>query len=98
MGGRRARLRDISSVLRKKLSGLKTLGNTQILPGVLGSNAAAAEASRAMREAGIWSPPVRYPTVPKNSARLRLSLNAALTDGHLDLIADTLNKYAQRAL
>lgn len=98
MGGRRARLREISSVLRKKLSGLKTLGNTQILPVVLGANAAAAEASRAMREAGIWSPPVRYPTVPKNSARLRLSLNAALTDGHLDLIADTLNKYAERAL
>ena len=98
MGGRRARLREISSVLRKKLSGLKTLGNTQILPVVLGSNAAAAEASRAMREAGIWSPPVRYPTVPKNSARLRLSLNAALTYGHLDLIADTLNKYAERVL
>ena len=98
MGGRRARLREISSVLRKKLSGLKTLGNTQILPVVLGSNAAAADASRTMREAGIWSPPVRYPTVPKNSARLRLSLNAALTDGHLDLIADTLNKYAERVL
>lgn len=38
------------------------------------------------------------PDCPKNSARLRLSLNAALTDGHLDLIADTLNKYAERAL
>ena len=43
----------------------------------------------------IWSPPVRHPTVPKNSARLRLSLNAALSDADLSLVADALNSLAE---
>ena len=48
-----------------------------------------------MKRAGIWSPPVRHPTVPKNSARLRLSLNAALSDSDLSLVADALNSLAE---
>ncbi len=94
MAGRRARLRRISAELRGLIRGLKTLGDTQIVPVVLGSNESASAAARAMMEAGIWSPPVRYPTVPRNSARLRLSLNAALSDADISLVAGALNSFA----
>ena len=57
--------------------------------------ATASAAAEAMKRAGIWSPPVRHPTVPKNSARLRLSLNAALSDADLSLVADALNSLAE---
>ena len=92
MSVRRGRLAEISARLRKSLSGFPTLGDTQILPVVLGSNAAAAGAARTMRESGIWCPPVRYPTVPKNSARLRLSLNAALSDSDVVAVEDAFSK------
>ncbi len=92
MSERRGRLAEISARLRKSLSGFPTLGDTQILPVVLGSNAAAADAARVMRGAGIWCPPVRYPTVPKNSARLRLSLNAALSDSDVAAVEGAFSK------
>ena len=92
MSERRGRLAEISARLRKSLSGFPTLGDTQILPVVLGSNAAAADAARVMRGAGIWCPPVRYPTVQKNSARLRLSLNAALSDSDVAAVEGAFSK------
>ena len=95
MSERRARLGKISAELRGRLRGLKTLGDTQIVPVVFGSNESASAAAEAMKRAGIWSPPVRHPTVPKNSARLRLSLNAALSDADLSLVADALNSLAE---
>ena len=92
MSERRGRLAEISARLRKSLSGFPTLGDAQILPVVLGSNVAAAGAARAMRESGIWCPPVRYPTVPKNSARLRLSLNATLSDSDVAAVEGAFSK------
>lgn len=50
---------------------------TPIIPKILGSNAAAAAASLALEEAGFLVPAIRFPTVPRGSARLRISLSAA---------------------
>lgn len=95
MGDRRKRLSLLAADLRGKLKCFETLGDTQIVPVVVGANSIATDAAEAARRAGIWTPAVRYPTVPKNSARLRLSVNAALSDADIALAAETLNLFAK---
>ena len=48
-----------------------------IVPVVLGSNEAALAASRRLEELGHLVPAIRFPTVPRGTARLRVSLSAA---------------------
>ena len=48
-----------------------------IIPHILGSNEAALNAARSLNEAGFLVPAIRYPTVPRHTARLRISLSAA---------------------
>jgi 8-amino-7-oxononanoate synthase len=50
---------------------------TPIVPKILGSNEAALRASLALENAGFLVPAIRYPTVPRGTARLRISLSAA---------------------
>lgn len=50
---------------------------TPILPRLLGSNESALAASAALAEAGFLVPAIRYPTVPRGAARLRISVSAA---------------------
>lgn len=52
--------------------------STHIIPLMAGENRRAIEMSQRMREAGFWVIPIRYPTVPRGCARVRVSLNAAL--------------------
>ncbi len=48
-----------------------------IFPHVIGNNQAALNAASRLREQGFLVPAIRYPTVPRNTARLRISLSAA---------------------
>lgn len=48
-----------------------------ILPVVLGANDAALAASASLAELGFLVPAIRYPTVPRGTARLRVSFSAA---------------------
>ena len=50
---------------------------TAIIPRILGSNDAALAASGALAEAGFLVPAIRFPTVPRGTARLRISISAA---------------------
>ncbi|MBJ7380009.1 MAG: 8-amino-7-oxononanoate synthase [Polynucleobacter sp.] len=50
--------------------------NTPIQVLILGSNEDALEASRRLDQAGFWIPAIRPPTVPKDSARLRITFSA----------------------
>ena len=47
-----------------------------IQPIIIGSNEATLIVAEQLREANIWVPAIRPPTVPKNTARLRVTLNA----------------------
>lgn len=61
---------------------INTLSNnplsTHILPFIVGENSKAIALSQQLKEEGYWVSPVRYPTVAKGSARIRVSLSAAL--------------------
>ncbi|RCL38009.1 MAG: 8-amino-7-oxononanoate synthase [Verrucomicrobia bacterium] len=53
--------------------------SSAIMPVILGTNEAALNASLALLEAGYLAPAIRFPTVPRGSARLRITLSAEHT-------------------
>lgn len=83
--------------LRAGLAGLPwTLlpSPTAIQPLVIGDNAGAVNLSHALWERGFWVPAIRPPTVPRGSARLRISLSAAHTGDDVDHLIATLKEFA----
>ncbi len=62
-----------------------------IVPVIVGEESRALELSARCLDAGAFIPPVRFPAVPKGSARLRLTLTATHTREHLALAADILS-------
>jgi 8-amino-7-oxononanoate synthase len=76
---RRSQLQQLIAALKQGLAGtaLRLLpSDSPIQPLLLGSNASAMAASTALREQGVIVTAIRPPTVPVNTARLRLSLSA----------------------
>lgn len=59
-----------------------------IIPIPVGAEARALTEAARLAEAGFFVPAVRYPTVPKSKARLRLTLTAHHTEKHLRDVAD----------
>jgi 8-amino-7-oxononanoate synthase len=72
------------------------IGNSasHIIPVILGDNKKALSVSRQLMETGIFAPAIRPPTVPPNSARLRLSLNSAFSEGDLHALHRALIRIA----
>ena len=74
----------------EKLSrGLETIGyeiksKTQIIPIILGDEKLAMDFGRFLAVNGIFAQPIRYPTVPKNQARLRISVTAWLSNSDIE--------------
>jgi len=70
-------------------SGLKQIGydfdsSTQIIPLIIGKEKTALEVGKYLFKKGIYALPIRYPTVPKNKARIRISVTAWLTKNHIE--------------
>ena len=66
--------------------------STAIQPVILGDNEAALEASAKLEAQGMLVPAIRYPTVPRGSARLRISLSAAHPEEAVEVCAQALRK------
>ena len=82
MPPRRAHLFALIARFRSRLAaGPWTLPDspTPIQPLVVGANAAAVALADALWRRGFWVPAIRPPTVPKGTARLRITLCAAHT-------------------
>ena len=65
--------------------------SSAIVPVILGTNEDALAASRSLLDAGLLVPAIRYPTVPRNSARLRITISAAHDEADIDVLATTIN-------
>ncbi len=61
-----------------------------IVPVVLGDPDSALAASRALAEAGFLVAAIRPPTVPKGTARLRITFSAAHEEAQVDALADAM--------
>lgn len=71
--------------LRENISRLSS-GVTPVIPKILGSNEAALVAATALEDAGFLVPAIRYPTVPRGKARLRISVSAAHPANAVELL------------
>ena len=67
---------------------------TAIQPVIIGDNHEALRVASALFDNGLWVPAIRPPTVPRGTARLRVSLSAAHTDGQVDALTALLRKMA----
>lgn len=63
-----------------------------VLPRIVGSNDAALAASSALADAGFLVPAIRFPTVPRGTARLRISVSAAHPEAALRALAERLQE------
>ena len=81
MGLERRALLALANRLRQGLrtAGIETRGASQIVPVIVGENGAACELAHSLCEEGLLVLPIRPPTVPPGTARLRLSLTAGMT-------------------
>ena len=75
------------------INNLKKIGyainsETHIVPIIIGKEKKALEFSNYLFKNGIYVIPIRYPTVPKNKARLRVSINASLSKNQINYITD----------
>ena len=61
-----------------------------IIPILIGDEAKAVVAADALRNRGIFVPAIRYPTVARGAARLRLTLTAAHTSGDIHELVTAL--------
>jgi len=65
---------------------------TAIQPLVVGENDAAVALAAALWERGLWVPAIRPPTVPKGTARLRISVSAAHTADDIARLVEALKE------
>jgi len=97
MGGRMRHLLGLCRKLRNGLEkqGLSVTGESQIVPVVIGGNEEAIRASERLMKAGYLLCPVRPPTVPAGSSRIRISLRSDIEWDDIEavpeIIADTMN-------
>ena len=98
-GVRRAHLHAVITRFRERMRTLPWAlrdSPTPIQPIVVGANAAAVELADELWNRGFWIPAIRPPTVPKGSARLRVSLTAAHALADVDALVDALADLAPR--
>ena len=65
---------------------------TAIQPVIIGSNEEALRVAAALYAKGLWVPAIRPPTVPANTARLRVTLSGAHTHDEVARLAAALNE------
>lgn len=89
----RERLQVLSNFLRERLraAGFDTgTSDSQIVPVLLGGNDTAIRYADALQRQGFAVRPIRPPTVPEGTSRLRLSVTAKLSEEVLDRLVKVL--------
>lgn len=95
----RLKLRQTAMSLRQRLqdAGLNVSNSsTQIVPVILGTSEETLRCASALERDGLLTIAIRPPTVPKNSARLRLALSIIHDDTALDRLARGIIEHTGR--
>ncbi|MCM8625460.1 8-amino-7-oxononanoate synthase [Accumulibacter sp.] len=94
---RREHLQRLVSELREGLGDTRWRlqpSPTAIQPVIIGDNHETLRIADALFERGLWVPAIRPPTVPRGTARLRVSLSAAHQAEHVARLVDALRDLA----
>ncbi|PNK60736.1 8-amino-7-oxononanoate synthase [Psychrobacter sp. FDAARGOS_221] len=91
----RSHLADISLRVSQAInndsdSRSNTRYQSPIIPYVLGDNASAVQKALALQQAGFYALPIRPPTVPEGTARIRLVMNAKLSNDDCERLIEQL--------
>jgi 7-keto-8-aminopelargonate synthetase-like enzyme len=90
---RREALQRNGARLRARLAAGKVstgASTTQIVPVILGDNARTMAVCQALLARGFHAQGIRHPSVPRDTARLRLTVMATHTDDEIDALADAV--------
>ena len=92
MQQQRQHLAEISQYLQQAViaKGFSSPSCSHIIPIILGESQAAIEKARYVQQQGFYAMPVRPPTVPQNSSRLRISLTALVQKNELQQLVECL--------
>ena len=82
--------KQISKGLRQ--IGYEINSNTQIIPIIVGNEKSAMDFGKFLFDNGIFAQPIRYPTVQKNQARLRISVTAWLSPKDIEKSLEIFEK------
>lgn len=82
-------------------SGLKEIGygiksSTHIIPIIIGSEKTALEFGKHLYDNGVYAQPIRYPTVAKDSARIRVSVTAWLSKVQIEAALTVFEKAGKK--
>lgn len=82
----RQHLQQISHYLKQAVQakGFDCPSTSQIVPIILGESQKTVNKAQALQQAGFYIMPVRPPTVPQHSSRLRICLNRQVNTDDLD--------------
>ena len=72
--------------------GYKINSSTHIIPIIIGNEKSAMDFGKFLFNNGVFVQPIRYPTVPKNQARLRISVTAWLSDVNIEKALEIFEK------
>lgn len=91
-GERRRHLRHISLRLKEALvaRGYSCPGSSHIVPMIVGSSADTVLRAMELQRKGFYALPVRPPTVPEGTSRIRFSLSAGITEEEIEQLTDSL--------
>jgi len=93
MVNRRRQLNLLSKHLSKSL---EVPAQSHIIPVIIGENNEAVRVAEELREEGFYVLPIRHPTVPAGTARLRISLYAGLEINKLDRLTKRLIPHEEK--
>ncbi|WP_446009299.1 aminotransferase class I/II-fold pyridoxal phosphate-dependent enzyme [Candidatus Electrothrix sp.] len=98
MSKERKKLGQLGQQLRHgfQANGLQTGGESNIIPVIIGDEKQTLVLAEQLRQQGVWIQAVRTPTVPRGTARLRLSLTANMNTDQLAALPQQIAKELAR--
>ena len=75
----------------------RNAASSAIFPWIVGQERAALDLASALQHEGFLVPAIRYPTVAKASARLRITVTAAHDEDHIRALCEAIKRNSASA-
>jgi 7-keto-8-aminopelargonate synthetase-like enzyme len=82
---------------RSKRRTLNEDSGSAIFPFIVGENQTALDVASVLQQQGFLVPAIRYPTVPKGSARLRITVTAAHQEDQIEALCQAIKRLSKIA-